>query len=114
MARWNRVIRRLMCLAALLPVAAAIGQPPAAATGTLSLSDDQKAALLARDTEDSVATARSGLGTGGRPMRQIHGEIGAFVGTNGARGAYGAAAIPLGDDAQAAVSFETSRYGRPR
>jgi hypothetical protein len=34
-----------------------------------------------------------------------------MIGTHGTRGAYGTAAIPLGDNAGAVVSFESSRYG---
>ncbi len=81
--------------------------------GTLTLSDSQKADLLAHNTEADVDAARAGLGSG-NPGRQIHGELGAMIGTNGARGIYGTAAIPLGDNAGAIVSFESSRYGRHR
>ena len=95
------------------------------ASHTLSLSAEQKAALLAGHSETSVDAARAGLGDdapaggvndlgagGGR--RQIHGEIDAMVGTNGARGIAGTAAVPLGDNAGAVVSFESSRFGRIR
>ncbi len=34
-----------------------------------------------------------------------------MIGSNGTRGIYGAAEIPLGDNAAAAVAFESSRYG---
>jgi hypothetical protein len=100
----------------LLPAAALSAQAtPAADPNTLSLSDEQKADLLAHNTEDSVDAARAGLGNGA-PGRQIHGEIGAMIGTHGTRGIYGTAAIPLGDNADAVVSFEDSRtgYGRHR
>ena len=45
------------------------------------------------------------------PARGIHGEMGVMVGTNGARALYGTALIPLGDNAGARISFETSRFG---
>jgi opacity protein-like surface antigen len=79
---------------------------------TLSLSDEQKADVLSHNSESSVDAARAGLGSGG-PDRKIHGEVGVMVGTNGARAAYGTAAIPLGDNAGAVVSFESSHFGRP-
>ncbi|WBO24218.1 hypothetical protein [Sphingomonas abietis] len=85
---------------------------PLADPDTLSLTDAQKSELLAHDTESSVDAARTGLGSGG-PDRRIHGEVGVMVGSNGARGAYGTAAIPLGDNAGAMVSVESSHYGRP-
>jgi hypothetical protein len=110
-------MKRLVCLAGLilLPATALPAQTPPtpADPNTLSLSDEQKADLLAHNTEDSVDAARAGLGTGA-PSRQIHGEIGAMVGTHGTRGVYGTAAIPLGDNAGATVSFENSRYGYGR
>ena len=43
--------------------------------------------------------------------RRIHGEVGMMIGTGGARGMFGTAAIPLGDNAGAIVSFSTERYG---
>lgn len=79
---------------------------------TLTLTPAEKAQLLDRNTEDSVDAARAGIaGDGGSRDRAIHGEMGVMVGTNGTRGAYGTAAIPLGDNAGAVVSFESSRYG---
>ncbi|MBA2936094.1 hypothetical protein HZF05_18585 [Sphingomonas sp. CGMCC 1.13654] len=94
----------------LLPAAALSAQ---AAPDTLRLSDAQKQELLAHNTESSVDAARAGLGNGA-PGRQIHGEIGAMFGTHGTRGIYGTAAVPIGDNASAAVSFEDSRYGYGR
>ena len=101
---------------ALLPAAALSAQmTPPGDPNTLTLTDAQKQELLAHNTESSVDAARAGLGNGS-PSRQIHGEIGAMIGTHGTRGIYGAAAVPLGDNASAAVSFEDSRssYGRRR
>lgn len=99
------------CLA-LLPAVAVPAQTsaPADAPNVLSLSDAQKQELLAHNTESSVDAARAGLGNGA-PGRQIHGEIGAMIGTHGTRGIYGTAAVPLGDNAGAVFSFEDSRYG---
>ncbi|WP_454884602.1 hypothetical protein [Sphingomonas oryzagri] len=86
---------------------------PASDSTTLRLSDEERARLLAGNTEEKVDAARAGLG-GGAPSRQIHGEIGAMIGTHGTRGIYGTAAVPLGDNAGATVSFKDSRYGYGR
>jgi len=49
-----------------------------------------------------------------RRDRRIHGEVGAFVGTGGARGVFGTAEVPLGNNGFAAFSFEKSDFGRQR
>lgn len=50
-----------------------------------------------------------------KPDRKIHGEFGFMVGTGGARGLYGTAEVPLGEDASAVISFshEEGRHLRP-
>jgi hypothetical protein len=78
----------------------------------LSLSSQEKAKLLDQHSEASVDAARAGL-PGSAAGRGIHGEVGALIGTNGARAIYGTAAIPLGDNAGAVVSFEKSHFGHP-
>jgi hypothetical protein len=78
---------------------------------TIRLSDRERDAILNSNTVESAAAARGerpGSGAG------IHGEIGAMIGSNGTRGVYGTAAIPLGDNAGAVVSFESSHYNWPR
>ena len=71
---------------------------------TYSLTDQQKADILANGSEArvdaSLLQARSG-GDG-----KIHGEVGMMVGTRNTRGVYGSAVIPLGRDAVAAISFD--------
>ena len=68
-----------------------------------------------RDTAlDSVMNRDSELPIFGGADRQVHGEIGAMIGTGGARGIFGTAAVPLGDTGMAVFSFENSRYGRLR
>lgn len=79
---------------------------------TLSLSDADKADLLSHNTEASVDAARAGLGDAPSGARKIHGEIGAVIGSNGTRGTFGTAAIPLGANAGAIVSFEAIRSNR--
>jgi hypothetical protein len=44
----------------------------------------------------------------------VHGEVGVMIGSHGTRGAYGTADIPLGQNAGATVSFESSRFGYGR
>jgi hypothetical protein len=97
------------CLVLLPVVAASAQDAPPGDANVLSLSDAQKQELLAHNTESSVDAARAGLGNGA-PGRQIHGEIGAMIGTHGTRSIYGTAAVPLGNNAGAVFSFEDSRY----
>lgn len=100
-------------LAQTAPAAASDAAAPA--TGdTIRLSDEQRNAILDRNTVESAAAARGELTQSERMSRGIHGEVGMMIGTNGARGIYGTAAIPLGDNAGAVVSFESSRFGYPR
>jgi len=80
-----------------------------AAAETLSLTPEEKADIVAHQTEASVDAARAGLAGSGDG--RIHGEIGAIVGSHGTRDIYGTAAIPLGADAGATISFERSHYG---
>lgn len=84
------------------------------ATDTIRLTDEQRRAILDSNTPESAAAARGELTGAGSAGRGIHGEIGAMIGSNGTRGIYGAAEIPLGDKGSATVSFENSRYGYRR
>lgn len=87
---------------------------PASTADTIRLTDQQRDAILNGNTEDSVAAARGELTRSERMDRGIHGEMGVMIGTNGARGIYGTADIPLGDNARAVVSVESSRFGYRR
>jgi hypothetical protein len=84
---------------------------PAPAGDTIRLSDAERDAILNSNTVESAAIARGERDDTGKPPLGIHGEVGAAVGTNGYRSAYGVAAIPLGDNAGAVVSFESTQYG---
>lgn len=44
--------------------------------------------------------------------RRPHGEVGAFVGSGGARGVFGATTIPLGESGSASFMFENSQSPR--
>ena len=85
---------------------AAALSPSLASAETLALTDAQREAVLAGNSEASVAADPTG--------RKVHGELGVAIGSRGLRSVYGTAAIPLGGDADAVVSFESSRYGRGR
>jgi hypothetical protein len=81
---------------------------------TIRLSDEQRNAILAGNTLESAAAARGELSGAERAARGVHGEVGVMIGTNGTRGIYGVAAIPLGEHGEAVLSFENSQYGRRR
>ncbi|MEG3174810.1 hypothetical protein U1872_01100 [Sphingomonas sp. RB3P16] len=87
---------------------------PDAEPGVRRISDAERAAILESATPESAALARGEDPGAERLGRGIHGEVGAMIGTGGARAIYGTAAIPLGDNAGAIVSFESSRFGYPR
>lgn len=87
-------------------------QPAAAGDGQVyGLTDLQKAQVLAAGSaargDPALAQPPAGANDG-----QIHGQLDAVVGTGGARGVSGTAAIPLGQSGGAVVSFERSRFGR--
>jgi len=71
-------------------------------------------AILDGNTVESAAAARGELPGSEDTRRGIHGEVGVMIGSHGARGIYGAAAIPLGEHADAMVSFESSSFGYRR
>lgn len=91
------------------PVADAL--PPAIATpdsasDTVALTPEQREAAL----EHGAARADPAFADPTKSDRAIHGEMGVAVGTGGYRAAYGTAAVPIGNDAAAAFSFEADRY----
>ena len=85
--------------------------PASPPTDTIRLSDAERDAILNSNTVESAAIARGERSESDKPGLGIHGEVGAAIGTNGFRSAYGVAAIPLGDNAGAVVSFESTQYG---
>jgi hypothetical protein len=87
---------------------------PLSPSDSVRLSDEERSAILDNNTAESAAAARGELTGSARAGRGIHGEVGAMIGSNGMRGAYGTAAIPLGDNAGAVVSFESSHFGSYR
>lgn len=88
--------------------------PTATDSDTMRLTDEQRDAILDANTEARAAAARGEL-TGLESLgRDVHGEVGVMIGSNGTRGVHGTADIPLGDNAGATVSFESSRFGYRR
>jgi hypothetical protein len=94
--------------------ASAIPAKPASTADAVRLTDEQRWEILDNNTEEKAAAARGELPGSRGVGRGIHGEVGVMIGSNGARGAYGTADIPLGENAGATVSFETSRFGYRR
>jgi hypothetical protein len=78
----------------------------------VTLSPEARAKILdAAEQGGGPSTSDLSInGLGGK----IHGEVGAFVGTGGARGVFGTAAVPIGQDGMASFSFENSRTGNNR
>lgn len=87
---------------------------PTPASDTVRLSDEERSAILDRNTVESAAAARGEMTGSDRAKLEVHGEVSAFVGSNGSRGIAGVAAVPLGSNAGAVVSFESSRYAYHR
>lgn len=81
---------------------------------TRRLTDEQRDAILNSNTVERAAAVRGELPDSEGPGRGIHGEVGVMIGTNGTRGAYGTADIPLGDNARATVAVESSTFGYRR
>ena len=78
----------------------------------VSLSPAAKEKILeAAATRNAKAVGEPAIDGVGR---QIHGEIGMMIGTNGTRGVFGSAVAPLGETGSVAVAFENSRYGGRR
>jgi hypothetical protein len=100
-------------MAQTVPEAPASDSAPAPAD-TIRLSDEQRDLILNRTTPDSAAIARGEMSGSERERAQIHGEVGVMVGTNGTRGMFGRADIPLGDRGGATIMFESSRFGYRR
>jgi len=93
------------------PAPSARTAPATPPDDTIRLSNAERDAILDSNTVESAAIARGERDESGKPGLGIHGEVGAMVGSNGFRSAYGVAAIPLGDNAGAVVSFESTQYG---
>lgn len=86
-------------------------QPSPPSSGdTRRLTDAQRDEILNGNTVERAAAVRGELPDSEGPGRGIHGEVGVMIGTNGTRGAYGVADIPLGDNARATVAVESSTF----
>lgn len=102
----------LLGVAALaLPAAAQAAAPGGGQV--YALSDAQKAQVLEAGRA-AVIDGTLPSPPGSAADRQVHGEFSAMVGTGAARGVAGTAAIPLGQNGGAVISFENSRFGNRR
>ena len=117
-ASWSTLFSAVTLLAwPTAAVAQTVAEATAPATrpsDTIRLSDEQRDLILNRATADSAAIARGEMSGAERERAQIHGEVGVMVGTNGTRGLFGRADIPLGDRGGATIMFESSRFGYRR
>jgi len=118
---------RLLLLASCLALMAApalaadaSGGSDSAPVSTSSQSTDQKiAAWLDDKSPTDIPPPRNPKDEPlmypdqGKPDRQIHGEVGASVGSGGYRSAYGVATIPLGDSSSATVAISSSHGPQP-
>ena len=100
-----------ICAIALTSCPALAQAVPADEGRVTRLSPEEREALLDAGSEESADRAQA-QAMGGGSDRRIHGEVGAMIGTGGARGLFGTAVIPLGDSGAAMISFEHSRFGR--
>jgi hypothetical protein len=96
------------------PTPTVVRPAPGATEDTIRLADAERNTILGNNTVESAALARGEQGMSLSGGRGIHGEMGVMLGSNGARGVYGIAEVPRGDNAGAVVSFESSRFGRVR
>jgi hypothetical protein len=87
----------------------------AAPVSTASQDTDHKIAAWLGDTSDTrqLPAAKSPSDEPirypdqGKPDRKIHGEVGAGVGSDGYRSAYGVATIPIGKSSSATIAVST-------
>ena len=84
--------------------AGASGTPPDNETSR-QISDWIAASPAAREQEQSVLSGLTG------PDRQIHGEIGLAIGTNGYRSGYITSIMPLGDSGSLMLSLGQEKNG---
>jgi hypothetical protein len=95
----------------LLAGAAAWAGDDSAPISTASQSTDAKIAQWIKDAPPDNDAADGGVQADGPPAkldRQIHGEMGAAIGSNGYRNAYGVATIPIGSSSSATIGISTS------
>jgi hypothetical protein len=96
------------------PAATTTQPAPSARGDIIRLTDEQRLEILNNNTMEKAAAARGELVGSEAPGRGIHGEVGIVIGSHGTRGVYGTADIPLGENAGATVSFESSQFGYRR
>ena len=115
---------RLLFLAASLlalggPALAADAPADGAPVSTASQTTDQKIASWLSDAPKVAPASDKGrdeplaYDPADAPPRQIHGEVGAGIGTGGYRSAYGVVNIPIGKTSSATVAVSTGHNAYP-
>lgn len=105
---------RIIALALLIGPAAQAVEPPIAAVAgppapvVYGLTEAEKAQVLESASRRPDADNPALLPA--LPQdRRIHGEVGAMIGTGGARGVYGIVGVPLGETGSATFAFSDQR-----
>jgi hypothetical protein len=80
------------------------------AKAAAALRTDTDTQALLPDPERDRRLATSLYADAAPRDRKLHGEVGMFIGSGGARGVFGSIGAPLGDDGLAQFSFDTGRY----
>lgn len=103
---------RIIALALLIGPAAHAAEPPVAAGPpapiVYGLTEAEKAQVLESASRRPDADNPALLPA--LPQdRRVHGEVGAMIGTGGARGIYGIVGVPLGETGSATFAFSDQR-----
>jgi hypothetical protein len=103
---------RFLALALFLGTAANAAEPPVAAGPSAptvyGLTEAEKAQVLESASRRPDADNPALLPA--LPQdRRVHGEVGAMIGTGGARGVYGIVGVPLGETGSATFAFSDQR-----
>lgn len=101
---------KIRTIAASLGLAVALGYGGSAvAAGTSPADEDGLVTATPQRTARGAAAAETGSAVEGSRsiLADIHGEVGAMIGTGGAYAAFGTGMLPLGDKGSLTLSFGT-------
>lgn len=113
-------IRAMLAAAAVMTAGSALAQEPSGTVYRLSPAEIAKIDPKPAGQDPKLAydplfdRSLFAPGDAVRTDRRPHGEVGAFVGTGGARGVFGTTTVPIGETGSASFSFENSNYGNQR
>ena len=114
MVRFGAMYFLLSTLSPAALAAAVVDDVPTGAATVHRLSPDAIEAALA----DGAARNRAAEALAALPSidtdRKIHGEVGVGMGSNGGREAFGTAAVPVGENGSAVMSYDYSRQNYPQ